>query len=29
MLAFEQAFNAAAQFLQVVNQMQDEVMRLV
>jgi flagellar hook-associated protein FlgK len=29
MLAFEQAFNAAAQFLQVINQMQDEVMRLV
>jgi len=29
MLAFEQAFNAAAQFMQVVNQMQDEVLRLV
>ena len=28
-LAFEQAFSAAAQFIQVINQMQDEVLRLV
>ena len=29
MLSFEQAFSAAAQFIQVVNQMQEEVLRLV
>jgi len=29
MIAFEQAFSAAAQYLQVVKQMQDEILRLV
>ncbi|MEZ6014537.1 MAG: flagellar hook-associated protein FlgK [Planctomycetota bacterium] len=29
MVSYEQAYNAAAQFLQVINQMEDEVLRLV